>query len=127
MNNLKNKVLLVDDDPMMAKMYQRFLEGEGFEFAAAFNGEEGLAVIKKDRPDIILLDIMMPKMSGLATLKVIKADPNLKDIPVVILTNLGDWSEDIENCKKLGAEDYWVKANMSLKEVGERIRKILTK
>jgi CheY-like chemotaxis protein len=112
---------------MMAKMYQRFLEGEGFEFAAAFNGEEGLATLKKDKPDIILLDIMMPKMSGLATLKVIKDDPDLKDIPVVILTNLGDWSEDIENCKRLGAEDYWVKANMSLKEVGERIRKILTK
>ncbi|MDO8265266.1 MAG: response regulator, partial [Candidatus Parcubacteria bacterium] len=72
-----------------------------------------------------LLDIMMPKMNGIEMLKAVKADPALKDIPIVILTNLGDRPEDIQKCKDLGAEDYWVKANISLKEITEKVNKIL--
>lgn len=123
----KNKILLIEDDPMIVRMYQRKLEKDGFKLTLSFNGEEGLAALKKEKPDLILLDIMMPKMNGIETLKAVKADPLFKDIPVVILTNLGDRSEDVQKCKELGAEDYWVKANISLKEVSERIKKILTK
>ena len=108
-------------------MYQRKLEKDGFKVALAFNGEEGLAALKKEKPDIVLLDIMMPKVNGIETLKTIKADPAYKDLPVVMLTNLGDRPEDVENCKKLGAADYWVKANTPIKEIGERIKKILAK
>ncbi len=121
----ENKILLVEDDSMVVRMYQRKLEKEGFKVSVAFNGEEGLVAIKKERPDLVLLDIMMPKMNGIEMLEKVKADEATKDIPVVILTNLSDRPEDVEKCKKLGAEDYWVKANISLKEIIERIKKIL--
>ncbi len=123
----QGKLLLVEDDPMVIKMYQRKLNMEGFELALAYNGEEGLAALKKDRPQLVLLDIMMPKMDGFEMLKIVKTDPALKDIPVVMLTNLGDRSEDIQKSKELGADDYWVKANMPLNELIEKIKKILDK
>lgn len=126
-NQNQNKILLVEDDPMIVRMYQRKLEKDGFKVSLAFNGEEGLEALKKEKPDIILLDIMMPKMNGIEMLKIVKADPVFKDIPVVILTNLGDRPEDVQKSKDFGAEDYWVKANVSLKEVAERIKKILAK
>jgi two-component system, OmpR family, alkaline phosphatase synthesis response regulator PhoP len=126
-NATQQKILLIEDDPMITRMYQRKLENDGFKVNLAFNGEEGLAAIKNDRPDIILLDIMMPKMNGIDTLKAIKADPATKDIPVVMLTNLGDRPEDVQKCKEFGANDYWVKANVSLKDVVEGIKKILAK
>ena len=122
----KNKILLIEDDPMIVRMYQRKFEKEGFQVTLAFNGEEGIEALKKEKPDIILLDIMMPKMNGIETLKAVKADPNLKDIPIVMLTNLGDRPEDVERCKELGAIDYWVKANISLKDVVEKIKKIIS-
>lgn len=123
----QNKILLVEDDSMVVRMYQRKLEKDGFQLTLAFNGEEGLAALKKEKPDIVLLDIMMPKMNGIEMLKAAKADPITKDIPVVILTNLGDRPEDVQKCKELGAEDYWVKANTPIQEITERIKKILAK
>jgi len=121
----KNKILLVEDDVMIVRMYQRKLELEGFKVFLAFNGEEGLEILKKEKPDIILLDIMMPKMNGIEMLKALKKNPATKNIPVIILTNLGDRPEDVTKAKELGAKDYWVKATVSLKEVVERIRQIL--
>ena len=110
---------------MVIRMYQRKLEAEGFKLTLAFNGEEGLAALKKEIPDLVLLDIMMPKMNGIEMLKAVKADPALKDIPVIILTNLGDRPEDVQKAKDLGAADYLVKANVSLKELVEKIKTIL--
>jgi DNA-binding response OmpR family regulator len=121
----KNKILLVEDDPMVVRMYQRKLTMDGFDLSLAFNGEEGLVALAKSRPDIILLDIMMPKMNGLEMLQKVKSDNLWKDIPVVILTNLGDRPEDIKKCKDLGAADYWVKASLSLKDLVERVKKII--
>jgi DNA-binding response OmpR family regulator len=121
----QSKILLVEDDPMVVKMYQRKLTMEGFSLTLAFNGEEGLEALKKDKPDIVLLDVMMPKMNGIEMLKIVKADANLKDVPVVILTNLGDRQEDVQKCKDIGAEDYWVKASMPLNEISRRIKNIL--
>ena len=123
----KGKVLLVEDDPMVIRMYERKFKLEGFNLAMAFNGFEGMEALKKERPDIILLDIMMPKMSGLEMLKLIKDDPQYKDLPVVMLTNLGDRAEDVQKCKELGAEDYWVKANIKLEDIIERVTGILKK
>lgn len=123
----QNKILLVEDDPMVVRMYQRKLEMEGFKLTIAFNGEEGLEALKKEKPDLILLDIMMPKMNGIEMLKAVKADPVIKDIPVVILTNLGDKPEDVQKCKDIGALDYWVKANVPLKVLTERVKEILAK
>ncbi len=121
----KKIVLLVEDDAMIVRMYQRKLEHDGFKLNLAFNGEEGLAAVKKERPDIILLDIMMPKMNGIDTLKALKADAQTKDIPVIILTNLGDRPEDVEKAKGLGAADYLVKANISLPQLVEKIKQYI--
>jgi len=123
----KAKVLLVEDDPMVVRMYERKLKKDGFKVALAYNGEKGLAALQQDRPDIVLLDIMMPKVSGLDMLKAVKADPQYKDLPIVMLTNLGDRAEDVDRCKAMGAEDYWVKANMTLEQIIEGIKKILSK
>ena len=123
----KYEILLVEDDPMVVRMYKRKFKKDGFKTALAYNGKEGLVALRKKRPDIVLLDIMMPKMSGLDMLKIVKADPQYKDLPVVMLTNLGDRAEDVVKCRELGAEDYWVKANMRLNEITERINKILSK
>jgi two-component system alkaline phosphatase synthesis response regulator PhoP len=125
--SVKGTVLLVEDDPMVVKMYERKFKLEGFKLNMAFNGFEGMEALKKERPNIILLDIMMPKMSGLEMLQLVKADPQYKDLPVVMLTNLGDRAEDVQKCKELGAEDYWVKANIRLEEIIERITAILKK
>jgi DNA-binding response OmpR family regulator len=121
----RNKVLLVEDDPMVVRMYQRKLTMGGFDLRVAFNGEEGLAALAKNQPDIVLLDIMMPKMNGFEMLKRVKNDERWKNIPVVMLTNLGDRAEDVEKCKGLGALDYWVKANLHLQDLVERIKKII--
>jgi DNA-binding response OmpR family regulator len=121
----QNKVLLVEDDPMVVKMYQRKLTMDGFDLSLAYNGEEGLIALFKNRPDIILLDIMMPKMNGFEMLKRIKSNERWKDIPVVMLTNLGDRPEDVQKCKELGALDYWVKANLPLKDLVDRVREII--
>jgi DNA-binding response OmpR family regulator len=121
----KNQILLVEDDPMVVRMYKRKFKKDGFDVDLAYNGKEGLVALRKKRPDIILLDIMMPKMSGLDMLKIVKADLQYKDLPVVMLTNLGDRAEDVVKCRELGAEDYWVKANMRLNDITERINKIL--
>ncbi len=110
---------------MIVRMYQTKLEKEGFKVSLAFNGEEGLASMKKEKPDLVLLDIMMPKMNGIDALKAIKAESSLRDIPVVMLTNLGDRPEDVQKCKDLGAQDYWVKANISLKDMVGKIKEIL--
>jgi CheY-like chemotaxis protein len=121
----KGLVLLVEDDPMVVKMYKRKLEGEGFEVVLCYNGVEGIEALKKTKPDIVLLDIMMPKMSGLDMLKIVKSDPQNASLPMVILTNLGDRAQDMEKCKELGAADYWVKANMRLDDIVSRIEKII--
>lgn len=121
----KGKVLLVEDDPMVVRMYERKFKKDGFNVTIAYNGFDGLAALKNERPDIILLDIMMPKMNGLEVLKQIKADPQYKDLPVVMLTNLGDRAEDIERCKGFGAEDYWVKVNIKLEDITSNIAKII--
>jgi DNA-binding response OmpR family regulator len=123
----QGKILLVEDDPIIVRTYQRKLTVEGFDVSLSYNGEEGLAAIKVSRPDIILMDIMMPKMNGIDTLKKLKADDELRDIPVVILTNLGDRQEDVDKCKAIGAEDYWVKANTSLREIVEKVKIILAR
>ena len=121
------KVLLIEDDQMVVRLYKRKLTMDGFDLLLAFNGEEGLEVLEKEIPDIILLDIMMPKLNGLATLERIKADSRFKNIPVVILTNLGDRSDDVERCKKMGAEDYWVKVNINIETLTDNINQILAR
>jgi CheY-like chemotaxis protein len=84
------KVLLIEDDPMIYRLYQKLFSLEGFEIELAENGQLGLKKLETFHPDILLMDIMMPTMNGLEMLTQLKTDPNTKDIPVVVLTNIAD-------------------------------------
>lgn len=118
-------VLLVDDDPLIIRMYQNRFELEGYKVNTAFNGDEAVASVIKEKPDVILLDLMMPKMNGVETLKIFKKDSKTSSIPIIILTNLGDKDGDIEAAKKMGALDYIVKSQINLKFLTERVKKAI--
>ena len=118
------RVLIVEDDPLISRMYQTVFEFEGFEVDMARNGEEGIAHLKKNIPKMILLDIMMPKMSGIDVLREIKGNPKTKKIPVVVLTNLSA-DKDVEIALGLGAVKYIVKSKTKPREVVVQIQEIL--
>jgi DNA-binding response OmpR family regulator len=124
MAKLKNKVLIVEDDPTLAEMYGTKFKSEGFDVLHAGDGVEGLAIAKAKQPDAILLDVMMPKLDGFATLKELRADKSFKKTPVVMLTNLGQ-TEDIQKGKALGADDYFVKANQTPAEIVAKVKALL--
>lgn len=117
------KILFIEDDFNLVRALKEFIEKEGFKFISAFDGAEGLELIKKESPDLILLDLILPKKSGLDVLKEIKSDEKLAKIPVMILTNLGD-SKNIEKALSLGADIYLVKAEYSLEEVAKKVKEL---
>ena len=119
------KILLVEDDPLMIRMYQRKLLNDGYEVEIAINGEEGLVKIRSFVPDLVLLDIMMPKLNGLQVLERMKADPSISKIPVVILTNLAGSQEDIERGLELGAVAYLVKSAYRPDQVLGKVKEVL--
>jgi len=118
------KILIVDDDTFLSGIYATKLDLEGFQVATAHDGEEGVKAAQKDKPDLILLDVLMPKLDGFEALKRLKADPNLKDVPVIMLTNLGQ-KEDIEKGLEDGAVDYLIKAHFVPAEAVAKIKKVL--
>ena len=122
----KLTVLIVDDDAFLSGIYTTKLEMDGFRVVVARDGEEGLKSAKAEKPSIILLDVLMPKLDGFETLKRLKADIETKSIPVIMLTNIGQ-KEDIEQAKADGAEDYLIKAHFVPAEAVEKIRGILNK
>ncbi len=115
------KILIVEDDKFLRLLLERKLKNENFEVVAAEDGEETLEKIVTEKPDLILLDIILPKKSGFAVLEEINKDENLKRIPVFIISNLGQ-PEDIERGKNLGAKEYFVKAGLSLEELIKKIK-----
>ena len=116
------KILFVEDEMALQKTFKDILNEEGYEMLSAFDGEIGLRLSKEKKPDLILLDLILPKIDGFEFLEKLKADPETKDIPVIILTNL-ERTEDIERALELGATTYLVKANYTLKEVVEKVKK----
>lgn len=122
--NEEKTILLVEDDQILVKMYARKFEKEGFKVLMAFDGEEGLKAVQgaNPKPGIILLDVMLPKINGFEFLTKVKADPSTKDIPVIMLTNLGGATEDREKGKKLGAIDYLVKSDMTPAQIVEKVK-----
>ena len=118
------KILLVEDDEFLANMYRAKLEIENYEVVMALNGEAGLHMAEEKNPDLILLDIVMPKMNGFEVLNHLKSDKDLKKIPVILLTNLGQ-KEDFEKGLKLGADEYLIKAHFLPSEVISKINKML--
>jgi len=122
--NSKQKILLIEDDKMLLEMYSSKFNREGYDIITAENGSDGLKMAKENKPDLILLDIILPKLDGFATLKEIRGDANIKNTPVILLTNLGQ-DQDIQKGKALGADDYFVKANHTPTEVVEKVRELL--
>ncbi|OGY47287.1 MAG: hypothetical protein A3J62_02655 [Candidatus Buchananbacteria bacterium RIFCSPHIGHO2_02_FULL_38_8] len=118
------KILLVEDDQTLIEMYQLKIKEGGLDLLLAPDGEIGLELAKKELPAVILLDIMMPKMDGFAVLTELKKDSKTKNIPVLLLTNLGQ-KADIEKGQKLGANDYIVKSSMTPSQVLEKIKSFL--
>jgi len=121
---MSQRVLIVEDDGFLASIYAQKLEVEGFTVSFATNGEDGLRLTQKDHPDLVLLDLLMPKMNGFEVLEKLKADPELAPIPVLILTNLGQ-KEDVERCLRLGAAGYVIKAHSLPQETINRVKEIL--
>lgn len=118
------KILIVEDDPLMSRMYKKIFTFEKYDVDVATNGEEGLAKVKRGKPTLILLDIMMPEMNGLQVLEKLKADPSTKMIPVVILTNLSGQA-DAEAALKMGAVKYIVKSEYKPEEVTKMVKGVL--
>ena len=119
-------ILLVEDDPLIVRLYKFAFEHSGYQVEIAFTGEEGLAKLRAmtEKPVLILSDVMMPKMNGLDLLKKIKEDPKIKNIPLILLTNL-DRNEDIDTGLKLGAITYLVKSNYEPREIVEKVKELL--
>ena len=122
----KPKILIVEDEKLLAQMYETKFSREGFDVTTAVDGYEGLQKAKSIKPDIILLDIIMPKVDGFAALKELKALPETKAMPVILLTNLGQ-EEDVEKGRKLGADDYFIKASYTPGVIVSKVRQILAK
>jgi len=125
-NNNQIKILLIEDDSFLLSMYTTRFELENFKVLVAEDGEKGLKMAYKECPDIILLDIILPKMNGFEVLSTIKKDKALKDIPVILLTNLSQ-KDEIKKGLSLGAVDYLIKAHFMPSEVVEKILKIINK
>jgi len=105
-------------------MYEKALAFDNFEVELAMGGENGVAKTRDWKPDIVLMDIMMPGMNGIEALEKIKTDPEIQNIPIVMLTNLSG-ENDMDLAKEKGAIDYWVKKDIKPKEMGKKINKIL--
>ena len=118
------KILIVEDDPLMARLYQKAFEFEGYQVEVAGDGEEGFRKALEINPTIILLDIMMPKMNGLQVLQKLKDDEKSKKIPVIILTNLAG-EQDSETALSLGAVKYIVKSEYEPKQVTDLVKEII--
>ena len=118
------KIIVVEDEDVLVKALSIELLGAGFEVMSALDGEAGLALIQKEEPDLVLLDLTMPKLPGFEVLKKLKEEANTKHIPVVILSNLGQ-DEDKKKGLELGAVDYFVKSSTDLSLLTEKIKKIL--
>ena len=122
---MTHKILLAEDDIQLIDMYRRKFELEDFEVYVAENGQEAIDQFKTFTPDLVLLDIMMPKVSGMEVLRYIRQESKNKDALVVILTNLGN-EATAEEIYKLGATDYIMKADMTPLDVTNKIKEILT-
>jgi len=118
------QILLIEDDPFLIDIYTTKLNKAGFSIEVATGGKEGLSKIKEKKPNLLLLDIVLPQIDGWEILKEIKADEKLKDLKVVILSNLGQ-KEEVEKGIVIGATKYLIKAHYTPTQVVKEIKKIL--
>jgi len=122
---MSKKILFIEDESALQKTFGEILKQEGYEMISALDGETGLRLAKSEKPDLILLDLILPKMHGFEVLKKLKEDKETKDIPVIVLTNL-EKIEDVDKALELGATTYLVKAQYSLEEIVAKIKQVLS-
>lgn len=121
---MANKILIVEDDKFLRELISQKLVKEEYDISEAVDGEEGIKKIKEEKPELILLDLILPGIDGFEVLSRMKEDASISSIPVIILSNLGQ-KEDVEKGLKLGATDYLIKAHFTPGEIIEKIKAIL--
>ena len=121
---MPKKILLVEDEEIMIDLLQRKLTKEGYEVSVARDGEEGLKLMREVKPALILLDIVMPKMGGFEVMEQMAKEPELKKIPVIVISNSGQPVE-LDRAQKLGAKDWLIKTEFDPQEVIEKVKKQL--
>ncbi len=119
---MAKKILLVEDEEIMINLLQKKLTQEGYDVTVAVNGEEGLEKMKEQKPDVVLLDIIMPKKGGFEVMEEMNKDPALKEVPVIIISNSGQPVE-LDKAKELGAKDWLIKTEFDPQEVLDKVRK----
>ncbi len=122
----KLKILIVEDDEFLRSLTAKRLEKEGYTVAVAVDGESALVTAAQEKPNLIFLDLLLPGLDGFEVLGKLKANAELKGVPVVVFSNLGQ-KEDIERAKQLGADEFLIKANFTLDDVMVKINEILKK
>jgi len=122
----KGTILIVEDEPVFRKIYKDFLECEGYKVLEADDGQKGLGIIRNEKPDLVLLDIVVPSLSGFDILKHMRSEENIKEIPVIIFTVLGE-KDNIKKALELGANDFAVKGFYAPGEILSKIRALMTK
>jgi len=120
------KILFIEDESALQKTFGDILGQEGYKMISAMDGDEGLKLAGAEKPDLILLDLILPKINGFDALEQLKDNLSTKDIPVIVLTNL-EGTGDVEKALELGATTYLVKANYTLEEVLQKIKQALEK
>lgn len=123
--NSNKKILVIEDEATLQKALNEVLSREGYQVVSSLDGLNGLELAQKESPDLILLDIILPKMDGFEVLKRIKENERISQIPVIILTNLSDLN-DIQKALDLGATTYLVKADFHIEDVLKKIEKVLS-
>lgn len=122
--SVMHKVLVIEDEQLVARMWQKTLEASGFEVETVFDGESGIEKMKSWKPDLVLMDVMMPKMNGIQALDEISNHDDIKHIPVVMLTNLSG-KHDAELAKSKGAVEYWVKRGADPESFSDKIKTLI--
>lgn len=120
------KILVAEDDKLISASLCDALKAVGYEPTPAYDGEESVAKAKETMPDLVLLDIMMPKLDGISVLWELKADPNMAKIPVIVLTNIGD-VETISKIVQAGAVDYLLKSDQSVDDIIQKVKDVLAR
>lgn len=121
---MTKKIVIVEDEPLLLKALNLTLQSKNYQTYCASSGENALPLIKNVTPDLILLDMLLPKLSGLEILDILQSNKKTQKIPVIILSN-SDRKEDLKKAKSSNIVDYLVKANTDLKTIAEKVEKIL--
>ncbi|UMX47937.1 MAG: response regulator [Candidatus Nealsonbacteria bacterium DGGOD1a] len=121
---MAKKILIVEDDKFLRELIVRKLSNEGYDVVEAVDGEQGVLKIKETKPDLVLLDLILPGIDGFEVLAQKKEDPFAASIPVIVLSNLGQ-KEDVDKGLSLGATDYLIKAHFTPGEIIEKVRNII--